>query len=79
MSVQQNVYIIDFYFFPADGTLSGCFGLTEPNVGSDPSSMETRARKDGSNYILSGEKTWCVIIIIILNVLIWLVFTLKQI
>lgn len=37
----------------------GCFGLTEPNHGSDPGSMETRARiqSDGS-YILSGSKNW---------------------
>lgn len=41
------------------GKLIGCFGLTEPNVGSDPSSMETRAvkTKDG-NYIINGTKTW---------------------
>lgn len=42
----------------ATGRLVGCFGLTEPNHGSDPGSMETRARKKGSNYILNGTKTW---------------------
>ena len=42
----------------ATGELVGCFGLTEPNHGSDPGSMEARARKDGSSYVLSGEKTW---------------------
>ena len=36
----------------------GCFGLTEPNHGSDPSSMETRARRDGAEYVLSGHKRW---------------------
>mmetsp|Transcript_10529 Transcript_10529/g.20751 ORF Transcript_10529/g.20751 Transcript_10529/m.20751 type:complete len:429 (+) Transcript_10529:68-1354(+) len=43
----------------ATANLIGCFGLTEPNHGSDPSGMETRARKqaDGS-YILSGSKNW---------------------
>lgn len=43
----------------AKGNLIGCFGLTEPNHGSDPSGMETRARKqaDGS-YILNGSKNW---------------------
>src|SRR5579883_3074850 len=43
----------------ASGEWIGCFGLTEPNHGSDPGSMETRARKqkDGS-YVLSGAKNW---------------------
>ena len=36
----------------------GCFGLTEPEHGSDPSSMETRAEKDGDEYVLQGSKTW---------------------
>jgi len=36
----------------------GAFGLTEPNHGSDPGSMETRAKKKGKNYILNGSKTW---------------------
>lgn len=42
----------------AAGELIGCFGLTEPNHGSDPGSMETRARLDGDHYVLSGSKTW---------------------
>ena len=42
----------------ASGEFIGCFGLTEPNHGSDPGSMETKAIKDGNNYILNGSKTW---------------------
>jgi len=42
----------------ATGEIVGCFGLTEPNAGSDPSGMETRARRDGDDYILNGTKTW---------------------
>jgi glutaryl-CoA dehydrogenase len=42
----------------AAGRLIGCFGLTEPDSGSDPSSMKTRARKDGDAYVLSGTKMW---------------------
>ena len=38
----------------------GCFGLTEPNHGSDPGSMETRARKVDGGYLLNGSKMWCV-------------------
>ena len=40
------------------GDAVGCFGLTEPEHGSDPSSMETRAEKDGDEYVLNGSKTW---------------------
>ena len=40
------------------GELLGCFGLTEANAGSDPSSMRTRAIIDGDNYILNGNKIW---------------------
>ena len=36
----------------------GCFGLTEPNHGSDPGGMETRATKKGDKYVLNGSKTW---------------------
>lgn len=42
----------------ASGELIGCFGLTEPNHGSDPASMETRAKKVDGGYILQGSKTW---------------------
>ena len=42
----------------ASGDLVGCFGLTEPDAGSDPGSMKSRAVTDGSDYILSGTKTW---------------------
>lgn len=42
----------------ASGELIGCFGLTEPNHGSDPSGMETRVRKDGDHYVLNGSKNW---------------------
>jgi alkylation response protein AidB-like acyl-CoA dehydrogenase len=71
MSVQSSLVMFPIYeyaskaikerFLPglAAGELVGCFGLTEPNHGSDPSGMETRARKqkDGS-WILSGTKSW---------------------
>ena len=42
----------------ASGELIGCFGLTEPDGGSDPGAMRTRARKDGGDYVLSGNKMW---------------------
>lgn len=44
----------------ANGELVGCFGLTEPNHGSDPAGMETVARKDEARgvYVLNGSKTW---------------------
>lgn len=42
----------------ATGELIGCFGLTEPDHGSDPGSMKTRAEKKGDHYILSGAKIW---------------------
>jgi glutaryl-CoA dehydrogenase len=42
----------------AAGEAIGCFGLTEPDAGSDPGSMRTRARRDGSDWILSGTKMW---------------------
>ncbi|WP_166389539.1 acyl-CoA dehydrogenase family protein [Nocardioides ochotonae] len=40
----------------AAGTALGCFGLTEPGVGSDAGNLTTRARRDGSDYVLDGEK-----------------------
>jgi glutaryl-CoA dehydrogenase len=42
----------------AAGEAIGCFGLTEPDHGSDPAGMRTRARRDGSDWILSGTKMW---------------------
>lgn len=42
----------------AKGELIGCFGLTEPNHGSDPAGMETTAKKVNGHYVLNGSKTW---------------------
>ena len=42
----------------AQGEVVGCFGLTEPDSGSDPASMRTRARRDGDDWILDGTKMW---------------------
>ncbi|HUP14880.1 MAG TPA: acyl-CoA dehydrogenase family protein [Acidimicrobiia bacterium] len=42
----------------AAGDIIGCFGLTEPDSGSDPSSMRTGARKEGSDWIINGTKMW---------------------
>jgi glutaryl-CoA dehydrogenase len=42
----------------AAGDAIGCFGLTEPDYGSDPSSMRTHAVRDGSDWVLSGTKMW---------------------
>ena len=42
----------------AAGDAIGCFGLTEPDHGSDPASMKTRARRDGTDWVLRGVKTW---------------------
>jgi glutaryl-CoA dehydrogenase len=42
----------------AAGEAIGCFGLTEPDAGSDPSAMRTHARRDGSDWILNGQKMW---------------------
>ena len=42
----------------ATGEWVGCFGLTEPDHGSDPGSMTTRAVRDGDDFVLSGAKTW---------------------
>ncbi len=42
----------------AQGEVLGCFGLTEPDAGSNPGAMRTRARKDGDSYVLNGEKMW---------------------
>ena len=70
LSVQSSLVMHPIYSFGSDaqkdkylpklasGELIGCFGLTEPNHGSDPSSMETRAKKVAGGYILSGAKNW---------------------
>ncbi|MET1124982.1 MAG: acyl-CoA dehydrogenase, partial [Archaeoglobaceae archaeon] len=42
----------------AKGEIIGCFGMTEPDVGSDPASMKTTARREGDEWILNGTKTW---------------------
>ncbi|HZI98042.1 MAG TPA: acyl-CoA dehydrogenase family protein [Actinomycetales bacterium] len=42
----------------ATGEAVGCFGLTEPDAGSDPGSMRTRARRDGDDWVLDGTKMW---------------------
>jgi glutaryl-CoA dehydrogenase len=41
-----------------EGDLIGCFGLTEPDAGSDPGAMRTTAKRDGSDWILNGSKMW---------------------
>lgn len=70
MSVQSSLvmYPIEAYgseaqkmkYLPklATGEMVGCFGLTEPNHGSDPGSMETRAKKVDGGYLLTGAKMW---------------------
>lgn len=69
-SVQSSLVIYPIYaygseeqrqrFLPglASGQLIGCFGLTEPDAGSDPGSMRTVARADGDGFVLNGAKTW---------------------
>ena len=70
MSVQSSLVMFPIHaygseaqrqkFLPklASGEWVGCFGLTEPNSGSDPGSMTTRARKVTDGYVLRGTKTW---------------------
>lgn len=70
MSVQSSLVMFPIFEFGTDaqkdkylprlakGELVGCFGLTEPNHGSDPAGMETRAKLKGSSYVLNGTKTW---------------------
>jgi glutaryl-CoA dehydrogenase len=70
MSVQSSLVMTPIYEFGSEahkrkylpklakGELIGCFGLTEPNHGSDPASMQTRAKKVAGGYSLSGSKTW---------------------
>ena len=70
MSVQSSLVMLPIYqfgteqqkqkFLPdlAKGNLVGCFGLTEPDHGSDPSGMKTRAVKKGNHYVVNGSKNW---------------------
>jgi len=51
---QKNRYLPEM----AKGKVIGCFGLTEPDHGSDPGGMETRARRDGRGWVLNGTKRW---------------------
>ena len=51
---QKNFYLPEM----AKGNLIGCFGLTEPDAGSDPGSMKTVSKKVDGGYILNGSKTW---------------------
>jgi len=44
--------------FMARGEVIGCFGLTEPEFGSNPAGMATRARRDGSDWVITGTKRW---------------------
>jgi glutaryl-CoA dehydrogenase len=70
MSVQSSLVMLPIYEFGteaqrraylprlATGEWIGCFGLTEPNHGSDPGGMETRARQVDGGYVLTGSKMW---------------------
>ncbi len=70
LSVQSSLVMYPIYAYGSDaqhehylprlarGEWIGCFGLTEPNHGSDPGGMLSRARKDGAGWRLSGTKTW---------------------
>ena len=69
-SVQSSLVMYPIYAFGSEaqkdrylpklrtGEWVGCFGLTEPDAGSDPASMRTRAKKVDGGYLLSGSKTW---------------------
>jgi glutaryl-CoA dehydrogenase len=70
VSVQGSLAMFSIYAFGspdqkqewlprlAAGTAVGCFGLTEPDFGSDPASMRTNAKRDGGDWILNGQKLW---------------------
>ncbi|MCU1287124.1 MAG: Glutaryl-CoA dehydrogenase [Acidobacteriales bacterium] len=70
VSVQSALVMYPIYAFGSDeqkdkwlpqlakGEKLGCFGLTEPDFGSNPGGMRTRAKKDGDHYMLNGEKMW---------------------
>ncbi|HEX5530870.1 MAG TPA: acyl-CoA dehydrogenase family protein [Methylomirabilota bacterium] len=69
-SVQSGLVMYPIYSYGSDaqkdrwlprlqsGTALGCFGLTEPDHGSDPGSMKTRAARKGNEYVLNGTKLW---------------------
>jgi len=69
-SVQSSLVMYPIWAFGSDeqkekylpklrsGAWVGCFGLTEPDAGSDPASMRTRAKRAGDGYVLNGSKTW---------------------
>jgi glutaryl-CoA dehydrogenase len=70
VSVQSALCMYPIYEFGSDqqkekylpgmqqGKILGCFGLTEPQFGSNPGGMLTKAKKDGNEYVLNGEKMW---------------------
>ncbi|MGH9490527.1 MAG: acyl-CoA dehydrogenase family protein, partial [Terriglobales bacterium] len=70
VSVQSALVMYPIHAFGSDeqknawlpklqsGAVLGCFGLTEPDFGSNPGGMRTRARRDGNEYVLNGEKMW---------------------
>lgn len=70
MSVQSSLVMYPIHAYGSDaqkgrylpalasGDMIGCFGLTEPDAGSDPAGMKTRAEKTGAGYRLTGSKTW---------------------
>ena len=70
MSVQSSLVIYPIYAYGSEdqrkkylpgltsGQLIGCFGLTEPDAGSDPAGMKTRAEKTSTGYKLTGSKMW---------------------
>lgn len=70
VSVQSSLVMYPIFLFGSEeqkmkwlpklstGEAIGCFGLTEPDFGSNPSGMLTRARKDGNSFVLNGAKMW---------------------
>ncbi|MDZ7644275.1 MAG: acyl-CoA dehydrogenase family protein [Woeseiaceae bacterium] len=70
VSVQSSLVMFPIHAYGSDeqkerwlpamarGEVIGCFGLTEPHGGSDPSNMKTRAKRDGDDWILNGAKMW---------------------
>ncbi|WP_424176479.1 acyl-CoA dehydrogenase [Yoonia sp. TsM2_T14_4] len=70
MSVQSSLVMYPIHAYGSDaqrekylpglaaGTLIGCFGLTEPDAGSDPAGMKTTAKKTAGGYVLNGSKMW---------------------